>query len=270
MHWKHEKAKLWSLFDYHRVGLITDMDGTVAPIVPIPSDAAPTPRNRELLGQLNDYLALVAVVSGRAAADVRERVNLPQLTYAGNHGLERWQDGQVVVAPAAQPYVDNIQRAIAAIQPHISAGMFLEDKGATISVHYRNADDPDALRDRLFPVFEGIANDNDLKIFQGRRVFELRPPLEMNKGTVFKQLVEEYKLESAIYIGDDTTDADALKMAQTLRKAGKCYALGVGVESDDTPAVVLGSSDVLVSGVSDVEAFFAFLLDEAIEAVNAS
>lgn len=270
MHWQHEKAKLWSLFDYHRVGIVTDFDGTLSPIVPNPPDAKPTPRNRELLQKLHGYLTLVAVVSGRAAADVRERAGLPELVYAGNHGLERWQAGQVVVAPAVQPYITNVQAAIAAIQPQIEDGMMVEDKGATISVHYRNAADPEAAQAKFAPIFQQVAADNDLRLFEGRRIFELRPPLEMNKGTIFKQLVEEYALQSAVYIGDDTTDADALKMARTLREANTCYALGVGVEADDTPSVVVESSDVLVSGVSDVEAFLEFMLEEAIEASSAS
>lgn len=270
MHWQHEKAKLWSLFDYHRVGIVTDFDGTLSHIVPNPPDAKPTERNRELLQKLHGYLALVAVVSGRGAADVRERAGLPELMYAGNHGLERWQDGEVVVAPAVQPYLPNVQKAIAAIEPQIEAGMMVEDKGATISVHYRNAADPDAAQAKFASIIQEIAEANDLRVFEGRRIFELRPPLEMNKGTVFKQLVEEFQLDAAVYIGDDTTDADALKMAQTLREAGDCYAFGVGVDGDDTPSVVLESSDVMVSGVSDVESFLAFMLDEAIEASSAS
>ena len=74
MHWQDATEMLQGLFDYERIGLISDMDGTLSPIVPVPSDAAPTDRNRDLLQQLNRQLALVAVVSGRAADDVRERV----------------------------------------------------------------------------------------------------------------------------------------------------------------------------------------------------
>ncbi|MFN8453024.1 MAG: trehalose-phosphatase, partial [Anaerolineae bacterium] len=81
-----------------------------------------------------------------------------------------------------------------------------------------------------------------------------------NKGTAFARLIAEYALAAAIYIGDDVTDADALIAAQSLRRGGTCYALGVGVESDDTPAVLQDNADLLVSGVSGVEALLDWLL----------
>lgn len=271
-HWQDADARamLEKLFDYDRFGLITDMDGTVSPIVPIPSDAAPTERNRELLAELHGKLALVAVVSGRAAADVRERVNLPQLTYSGNHGLERWADGAVQLAPQAKPYRPNLEAAAAQIEKIAPEGMWIEDKQATLSVHYRHTDDPEQTAKTFAPRFEAIVKENDLRLFQGRMIFELRPPLDVNKGTIFEQLITENALDAAIYIGDDTTDADALKKAQQLRADGRCYSVAVGVESDETPDVVTASSDVMVSGVSDVEALFAWLSEKSSSASSSA
>jgi len=257
--WQDNLPLLKKLFDYERIGLITDMDGTVSPIVPVPSDAAPTERNRHLLQQLHKQLALVAVVSGRAVDDVRQRVNLPELTYAGNHGLERWQNGKVVLAPQAKPYRPNLEKAADLIKNLMPDGMWVEDKQATLSVHYRDTEDPAETVEHYTPRFEEIALENDLKLFQGRMIFELRPPLDVDKGTIFKQLVEEFELDAALYIGDDTTDADALKMAQHLRQIYACYSIAVGVASDETPDVVTTSSDVLVSGVSGVESFLDWL-----------
>lgn len=257
--WEDAKDALRKLFDHDRIGLITDMDGTISPIVPVPSEAAPTERNRQLLQALHDKLALVAVVSGRAAADVRQRVNLPNLVYAGNHGLERWTGSEVEVAPAVAPYVPHLQAAIRALEPTLPPGMWIEDKGATLSIHYRNAADPQKTAEEMHPVINRVAVAQNLRVFQGRMIFELRPPLDMHKGTVFKQLIGEYDLQAALYVGDDTTDADALRMARTLRQSGACYSLGIGVISDDTPSVVAESSDISTSGVSDVEALFAWL-----------
>lgn len=265
-HWRDAQDQLRKLFDHERVGLITDMDGTISPIVPIPDDAAPTERNRDLLEQLNDALTLVAVVSGRAAADVYQRVNLPELVYAGNHGLERWQDGEVVAAPEAEHYRPNLQAAVDQLEPQLLDSMWIEDKQATLSIHYRNTDNSQQTASDFKPIIETIAEDNNLRVFQGRMIFELRPPLDVDKGTIFKQLVEAHQLDAALYIGDDTTDADALKMAQQLRADAACYSLAIGVTGDDTPSAVLESSDLLVSGVEDVEDFFAWLL----EAANAS
>lgn len=263
--WQHGQDRLQQLFDYHRVGIITDFDGVLSPIVPKPDDAMPTPRNRELLEALQKHVTLVAAVSGRAVADVRKRVGLPDLVYSGNHGLERWQDGQVVVAPAVAPYVPNMQEAIREIKQHLPAGAELEDKGATVSIHYRNTADPAQVARDFATLFDRIAYERNLKVNRGRMVFELRPPLDINKGVVFKQLVSEHNLEAALYMGDDTTDADALNAARELREAGQCYALGIGVLSgEETPAIVQESADLTVSGsVSGVEELLAWLLDAA-------
>lgn len=266
-HWKDAQDQLSQLFTHKRIGIITDMDGTISPIVPVPSDAKPTEKNRELLQELHKTLTLVAVVSGRAVDDVRQRVNLPELVYVGNHGLERWQDEQVVPSPQAKPYRTNLEAVIQSFEPQMPDGMWIEDKQVTLSIHYRHTDNPETTAKKFSPILSQIAEQNDLRLFQGRMIFELRPPLDIDKGTVFKQLIEEFGLEAALYVGDDTTDADALKMAQQLRQSGDCYALAIGVESDETPESVLNYSDLLTSGVSDVEAFFSWLLNASKESL---
>lgn len=256
-----ENPLLQKFIQQQRIGVITDMDGTLAPIVPNPSDARPTDHNLELLQKLNKILPLVAVVSGRGAADVRERVGLDELVYAGNHGLERWRNGGVAVAPAVQPYLDAIQRARQDVEAIAPPGMWVEDKGATLSIHYRGTDDPQKTARDYRPRILALAEDHDLRMFEGRMIFEIRPPLNMHKGTIFKQLIEENELDAAVYLGDDTTDADALRTAARLRENGDCFAIGVGVQSPDTPEVVTSSADVLVAGVSGVESFFDWLLN---------
>jgi trehalose 6-phosphate phosphatase len=261
LHWKNAQKQLSQLFSCERVGLVTDMDGTISPIVPVPAEAKPTEKNRELLQALHQTLALVAVVSGRAVEDVRQRVNLPELIYVGNHGLECWQNEQVVPSPQAKTYRPHLEAAIQVLKSQMPDGMWIEDKQVTLSIHYRHTNDPESMAKIFSPILSQIAEQNTLKLFQGRMIFELRPPIDIDKGTVFKQLVEEFKLDAALYIGDDTTDADALKMAQHLRQAKTCYALAVGVESEETPSAVLNHSDFLVSSVADVEVFLAWLLN---------
>lgn len=263
MHWQDAKDTLLAQFVQHeRIGVIADMDGTLAPIVQNPADGEPTATNRDLLAQLDDVTALVAVVSGRAVSDVRARVNLPQLIYSGNHGLERWEDGQgVVAAPEVEPYLDAIQAAKAAVEALDVEGMWVEDKIATLSVHYRNAPDPDHVARTYRKTIQQIADTHDLSLFEGRMIFELRPPLNMHKGTVYRQLIEENGLTAALFIGDDVTDADAFKVGEILRDEGLCFTLSVGVKSDYTPDVVLESADVFVDGVAGVEEFLTWLLD---------
>ena len=249
-----------------RLGLVTDMDGTISPIVGDPFGAQVTPRARDLLAALKAHLALVAVVSGRSAADVRERVGVPGLVAVGNHGLEIWADGALRLAPEGDAYRPAIQAAHRALGPLVLDGMVIQDKRITLSVHYRNVADPDAVEAVFEPIIQAVADENGLGFFRGRRVFELRPPVAINKGTAFRHLVADYALDGAVYLGDDVTDADALRAARDLRASGACYALALGVESDETPDSVRDSSDALLSGVSGVEAFLDWLL----RAVSAS
>jgi len=242
-------------------GIVTDMDGTISPIVDQPDAAQPTERSRELLQALNEAFELVAVVSGRSAADVSQRIGLPDLIYVGNHGLERWEDGELIPNSLVEGFRPQLEAALQKLQAGQLPGMMIEDKGSTLTAHYRQTADPAAVAESFQPIAEAIAGEYDLDLFQGRMIFELRPPVTVNKGTAFRKLTEDFALDAALYIGDDTTDVDALKMARKLRQEARCYALAVGVQSDDMPEGVGANSDLLADGVSDVEALLEWLLE---------
>ena len=209
-----------------------------------------TTKSRDLLRRLSGQIALVAAMSGRGADDLRERVGLDELVYVGNHGLERWHDGQIDALPAALAYRPALERVIETIKPHMQPGMFLQDKRITASFHYRKTANPAAVRAELLPLIEQASHANGLGFFEGKMVFEVLPELKVDKGSAFARLIEDYALDGALYLGDDVTDAAALRMAQALRRDGKCYAVGIGVASDETPAVIQESADVLVEGVA--------------------
>jgi trehalose 6-phosphate phosphatase len=261
MYWRDAThSMLRPLLEKAHVGLISDMDGTLSPIVPDPDQAQLTPRNRELLRALQAELALVAVVSGRSVTDLRKRVGLPGVVYVGNHGLERWADGEVVITPEAAAHRPALERVLEEMRTRLLPGMLLEDKGATLSIHYRQTADPDTVAAQWEPIVREIATHHGLKAFQGRMVFELRPPINTDKGTALHHLITDYALDAAVYLGDDTTDVDALRQARHLREQRLCYAVGLGVESDDAPPVVREAADLLLAGISDVEAFLTWLL----------
>jgi trehalose 6-phosphate phosphatase len=267
--WKSQPKLFMPFVQANRPGLITDIDGTISPIVLRPEDAEITPRNLALLDALKEKLALVGVVSGRSVRDVARRVGLEGIVYIGNHGLDHWVDGHVEVAPSAMPYRPALVEAIRELEVHRSAQpellrhIQIEDKGATLSVHYRRSEYPQQVEDYLDPILQQIVMRESLSLFPGRMIFELRPPIEINKGTAFNDLIREYQLDAALYVGDDTTDADAMQVARSLRAAGTCYAVGVGVLSEDTPPVVLEAADVFATGISDVESFFEWLLNQS-------
>ena len=90
-------------------------------------------------------------------------------------------------------------------------------------------------------------------------VFEFRPPVDIDKGTAFEELVTSHQLDAALYLGDDTTDVAVFVTARRLRESESCLAYGLGVESQGTPRTVLTEADYLVQEVSGVESFLAWL-----------
>ncbi len=269
MYWKDAQTTLLkSLFDYERVGVITDVDGTISPIADHPDQAQVTPKNRELLKQLQQQLTVVGVISGRSAGDVAQRVGIPSLVYVGNHGFERWYAGAVVVNPAAREARQGLQNVIAAVAPMMLPGMQIEDKGATISIHYRGTENPEETQTLLQNAVQHLAHENGLVFFNGRMIFEIRPPAPIDKGTAFESLVEEFSLDGVVFLGDDTTDADAMRVARQIRESGACYVVSLGVESDETPQAVRDDADLLVQGISGVEDFLEWLLASRIASVS--
>ncbi len=245
-----------------RFGVFTDVDGTISPIVDRPDDATITPRNKALLAELSDHIALVAAVSGRSATDIRQRINLSNIVYIGNHGFERWEDGELQPMVDIDQFLPALQGARQAIERHSPSGMWVEDKGPTLSVHYRQTADPAKTKERFNPILQDIAANHGLNLFQGRMIFELRPPVETNKGTALAQLVDEFHLNGVLFLGDDVTDVDALNMLHTLRRHHPLLAVGVGVFSDDMPSEVAEAADCLADGVDGVEALLDWLVKE--------
>jgi len=250
-----------------RRGLITDVDGTISPIVDTPDAAQVTSRAKSLLRELVDTLELVAVISGRGAPDVQARVGVEGITYVGNHGMERWRDGSVEIPESVRAYRPAMEIVRDHVQHYVDdtqqAGILVEDKNATLSVHYRKAANPDEAATTLRKVINAVSEENGLHVHEGRMLFEIRPPLQMNKGTALRDLAHEFELDALIYIGDDTTDVDAIHAARELRTARSCFAYGIGVTADETPQLVIDSADFLVSSVSGVESLFESILSAA-------
>lgn len=250
-----DKPSLEAVLAARPCGLLTDIDGTISPIAPTPDAARVSPVAREQLRRLAQRLELVGVISGRAAADAAALVDLGELVYIGNHGLERWQHGQARPAPEALPFVPLIARVLDEARAAIDLpGVIVENKGVTGAVHYRLTDDPTSAGAAIGAMLERLTARYGLKLTPGRMVWEIRPPLETNKGTALRTLAREYGLRGLIFLGDDRTDADAFAVLRDLRRDGGA-TLAVGVEADETPPEIRALADVLVPGIAGVEAF---------------
>jgi trehalose 6-phosphate phosphatase len=210
-----------------RAAILLDVDGTLAPIVPRPEDAGVPPETRAELERLAGRYALVACVSGRASADAAATVGVEGLGYVGTHGLE--------LEPEAERWAGALH--------DFAAGVTwpAEDKGLSVSFHYRGALDEAAARAEL----EGVAaaaREAGLHARFGRKVLELLPPIEANKGTAIRRLLRERELRRALYAGDDTTDLDAFAALDGLE-----LAVRVAVASAEGPPELRAAADLVVA-----------------------
>lgn len=196
------------------VGL--DFDGTLAPIVSDPANAQLEPRLRPILVELTrraDYTTII--MSGRGRADVEQRVGLPDLIYAGNHGLDIHGPSLrfVEATAAASQTALNSMADLMSEKLRGIAGALVEHKGLTLSVHYRMVDEKlhEEVRRLLHNVLAGT--DHPFVLTTGKRVFEIRPRTYWNKGAAMQWIREQVRPDAKIlYLGDDLTDEDAFRV----------------------------------------------------------
>jgi trehalose 6-phosphate phosphatase len=225
-----------------RAGLFLDVDGTLAPIVSRPEEARVPDETRVLLGELATRYGLVACVSGRSSADARRIVDVGGVIYVGAHGLE--------LAPGAAVWREQIERFAVTVDwpPE-----WIEDKGLSLSLHYRQSPEPEQSRLALERIAEAT-EEVGLRARFGRMTLEILPPVEADKGTAVHTLLEQRGLARALYAGDDTTDLDGFRALEGL-ELGICVAL----RSSETPAGLLEAADIIVTGPDELYALLLTL-----------
>ena len=198
--------------------ILLDYDGTLTPIVERPEDAYLSHETRNLLKTLADKQGYkVAIVSGRTLEDVKKRVGLEDLYYAGNHGLELSGPDVEFVHPRAKRLAGSVSKVYEELKGELGGfeGVIVEDKIFTVSVHYRAAPEEkvDLVKQKVLEVIRGWQR---LQLNCGKKVLEVRPKLDWNKGRAAQLLIERVAPESLpIYAGDDTSDEDAfLKLSR--------------------------------------------------------
>lgn len=194
--------------------VLLDFDGTLAPIVDRPELARLPDRTRTVVERLARRAnCTVGLVSGRTLGDLRERVGIGGVVYAGNHGLEIAGGGLCYEAAAALALGEEISGAVATLSARLGQilGVLVEAKGLTASVHYRLVSPTDRTEvERV--VRETVAeNHPTLRVVGGKMVWEVRPRVPWNKGSAVRWIREQLGLREAltVYLGDDQTDEDA-------------------------------------------------------------
>lgn len=241
-----------------RMALYTDIDGTISPIAATPSDAFLLPGAAEALSTICAHGIRVVAISGRAAADARRLVGLPELDYAGNHGFELMTAKGHVIAEDVAAASTSVKAALGdliALSDALPTGLVIEDKTFTGSVHYRLTKNPDASAIVLKAVLSDIAARHGLLLTEGRLVYELRPRLDINKGVFVMNDVRLQGIRTAAFLGDDITDLDGFRALRVLTESGELLAsASVGVRAPESPERLLVESDVLVDGVTGMVA----------------
>jgi trehalose-phosphatase len=211
-----------------RAAILLDVDGTLAPIVARPEDAAVPEETRVVLRDLVARYALVAAITGRPGALGREMVGVDGMEIVGSHGLE--------LAAEADEWRARLQEFRATVDWPV------EDKGLGLSYHYRTHEDPAQARADLEQIAER-AQSAGLRARFGRMVLELLPPLDAHKGTAVRALLADRGLTRALFAGDDTTDLDAFAALEGLDAGVK-----VAVASEEAPPELLARADLVVAG----------------------
>ncbi len=222
--------------DPARAAILLDVDGTLAPIVPRPGDASVPDDTRAEVSRLANRYGLVACVSGRTGEDAHRLVGVEGVRYVGVHGLE--------LEPEAANWRERIHSFASGLDWPV------EDKGLTVSFHYRQADDEDAALEYLEEVAERARREGLVPRF-GRKVLEVRPPVRADKGTAVRHLLDEAGLQRALYAGDDTTDLDAFRALNGLE-----VAVRVAVSSDEAPDELVRDADVVVGSPEELVDLF--------------
>lgn len=203
-----------------RILLFLDYDGTLTPIAETPEKAVISHETRELVRRLSESdRCSLAIISGRALKEIKKIVGINGLIYVGNHGLEI--EGPKIkfespVSPRFKFVLKELKNALSKNFLKIN-GAFVEDKGLTLSIHYRLSSKIDelALRNILYEISQPYLVKKEIALTRGKKIFEIKPPIRWDKGKACLWLLarQRFILKGKeiipIYIGDDVTDEDA-------------------------------------------------------------
>ena len=237
--------------------IFLDYDGTLTPIVRHPSEALLPDETREAIKKLAEHW-MVAIISGRDLNDVRKMVGLDNIVYAGSHGFDiAGPGGSFKDQKKGEPFLPALDKAETELETAVKGikGVHIERKRFAIAVHYRMADQkvvPD-LEKKVDLINTGHP---ELKKSTGKKIFELRPNIDWDKGKALLYLMDKLHINSSrivpLYIGDDTTDEDAFRAISDLGSG-----IRVGEDNCQTYA------RYVMHDTSEVATFLEMLLDLA-------
>jgi trehalose 6-phosphate phosphatase len=221
---------------------VLDFDGTLAEIVARPERARPVDGARDALVELVERYRTVAIVTGRRSEEVAALLDVPHVTYVGLYGLE---DGANELVTAVVP---RVQAATAEVKE-----AWVEDKGVSVAVHYRQARDSVSARAALMVALQPVATEAGLELIEGKMVLELVPPDRPLKGGAVERLAREHGLQALLYAGDDHADLAAFDTLDRLIASGDVRAaVRLAVRGPETPPELVNAADVVAEGPAEL------------------
>ncbi len=186
---------------------------------------------------------MVAIVTGRRSEEVRDLLGVDGLRLLGLYGLEGLPSGTVDVL------LRHVELA-AVVVPQA----WVEDKGVSVAVHYRQAPDPVAARAALLAALRGVAASAGRALVEGKMVIALLPPDRPLKGGAVERLAEELGLAAVLFAGDDVADLDAFEALDRLEGRG-VRVVRVAVQGEETPDALVAAADLVVDGPAGLVEF---------------
>lgn len=234
--------------------LLLDYDGTLTPIVAKPELARMLESTRRLLARIVKQNGFsVGIITGRTIREMEALVHLKKLIYAGNHGLELKGPGFKYTHAKAKESIRIMKDVRTALRPLQAAfpGAMVEDKHLTLSFHYRQVPfvKLSSLKEQFDRLIAPWVGDRKIQIQEAKKVWEIRPHLNWNKGSAVRWiLLHEDPASLPIYIGDDKPDESAFK---ALKDRGITVRVGLAPTSQ---------AQYYVKDTNEVERFLSFFI----------
>ncbi|NQT28237.1 MAG: trehalose-phosphatase [Candidatus Omnitrophica bacterium] len=207
------------LFKGKKIVFFLDYDGTLTPIVLRPELAVFSSQMQDTVKKLSQKYT-TAIVSGRMREDVEKLVNIPGLIYVGSHGFDIKGQGVLMVEPVAREIIPLVSKIIEKLKKELSnlKGLIIEEKKFSVAVHYRLVDQGEVSGIKAL-VGKIIQENKSLRLIEGKKVFEILPAIDWNKGKAVRWVIDALGINwedfSIVYMGDDTTDEDAFRVVST-------------------------------------------------------
>ncbi len=243
-----------AIFEKDKIVFFLDYDGTLTPIVSRPELAVISQEMKHTVERLGTKHQ-IAIVSGRMREDVQKLAGIEGIVYAGSHGFDIQGPGISMVEPAAEKTIPLVEEITEKLKQYVDKidRLLIEEKKFSVAVHYRLVDESNI--DEVKKIVDNVMKGrNELRVMSGKKVFEILPAIDWNKGKAIRWIIKTLDISwddtSIIYIGDDVTDEDAFRVIR---------ARGTGILVSDEPRE--SAADFQLSSPDEVKKLFMRIIE---------